>query len=164
MKIEVVLLYGRRNVAMYALSYLLASGYTVKVMSDDNDVLWLAERFGCEIIENGAWDKMGDFDCMLCVHGDKYIPQKYLQVDKMINIHPCLSLYRGSNPVKKYIENKNTMGSVESHYMTGIIDDGEVIHQEFFDTGEVKSYAEFYNQAVPFYYKLFDKTLHKLIG
>lgn len=152
-----IVFYGRRNMGMNVLAYLVAKGYEVKVISDDT-VAELAKMLGCPVVN---FETMGDFDLFICCHGNKIIDKKYLN-GKFINIHPCLYKYKGHNPTKRYIENKDESGSVESQWMVEEIDAGEVIHQEFFTTPVVTTFAEFYNIAAPYYYRCIDKTLEKL--
>ncbi len=152
---KIVILYARRNVGLCALSYLVAQGLVVKVISDDEDILWMADELGCEVV---TMETMGDYDLLLSVHWHKIIPSEYFN-GVCVNIHPCLFKYKGHNPIKRYIENGDTQGSVESHYMTEIPDEGEVIHQEFFETGKIGLYQEYYDIALKYYFKLLDRTL-----
>jgi folate-dependent phosphoribosylglycinamide formyltransferase PurN len=154
-----IVLYTRRNVGLYALSYLIAKGHTVKVITDDYFVHKLAGYLKCELVD---LDSMGEFDFFICVHGDKIIGEKYLQEGKFINIHPCLSKYKGHNPIKRFIQNKDIYASVDAHYMTNVVDEGEIICSVPFATGEIKSHAEFYNVGVPFYYICFEKVIEKI--
>lgn len=144
---------------MYVLSYLVAQGYDVKVITEDKNVERLAIQYDLQLRQ---LDTMGEFDLFICCHGRKIIPKKILVEGKFINIHPCLYKYMGHNPIKRYIKNKDRLGTVESQWLIEKIDGGEVIHQEKFDTGEVKNYAEFYNIAVPYYFWCIDETLKKL--
>lgn len=156
---KTIILYGRRNVATLCLSYLVARNYNVKVVSDDGNVIWLAEKLGCDIRTIG---NKGFFDLLLCVHGTHIFSKDELKHGVHVNIHPTLEKYRGNNPIKKYIENKDFEGSVSSHYMVEEVDRGDVIHQEFFETPICNSYADFYNIAYPFYLKTIEQTLYKL--
>jgi methionyl-tRNA formyltransferase len=153
---KTIVLLTRRNVGMYCLSYLVAKGYKVKLITDDNDVLWLGGRLGVEFV---TLETMGDLDYMLSVHWHKIIPNEFLKEGRSINIHPCLFKYKGTNPIKRYISNGDTLGSVESHYMIEEVDAGEVIHREMFQTPKIESYAEFYNLALPYYFKCLAYTL-----
>lgn len=146
---KTIVLFTRRNVGMAALSYLTALGHKVKVITDDEDVLWLAKTLSCELVT--MWE-MGDYDILLSVHWHKVIPNEYL-LKPSINIHPCLFKYKGHNPIKRYIENKDTKGSVGCHYMTNVIDEGELIYEVFFDTPVCSTYADYYNVALPYYFK-----------
>jgi len=155
-----IILYARRNVGLVALSYLVAKGYLVKVISDDKNVIWLAGILGCEIVD---FDSMGEFSWLFCVHGNLIIPKEYLIEGKMINFHPCLQEgYKGHNPVKRFLVQGALHASISSHYMTEVVDEGAVIHTVNFDTKGAKSYADFYNEAFKYYFLLLDATLNKL--
>lgn len=154
-----IVLYTRRNVGMYCLSHLVALGYSVKVITDDSNVSWLAHKYGCELV---TLDTMGEFDLFICIHGNKKIGSKYLKERKFINVHPCLFRYKGADPIKRYIENRDIVGSVGCHYMTEEIDKGELICEIQFETGVVKTYAEFYNLALPIYYECLTEALSRV--
>lgn len=155
-----VVLFTRRNVGLCALSYFVAAGHKVKVVTDDINVIWLAENLGVQHIINQ--DEIGEYDLVVSVHWNRMIHEKILDGKKNFNTHPCLSLYRGANPVKRYIENKNMCASVAAHVMTNEFDDGEVLYEEFFATGVVSSYAEFYNIALPHYFSVFAETMKRI--
>ena len=144
---------------MCVLPYLVAKGYKVKVMSDDDRVLWMAENLGLEIV---TLDSMGEFDIFLCVHGNRIIPEKYLSNGVWVNVHPCLGLYNGTNPIKRYLANGDEEGWVASHHMTKDVDEGEVIYEVGFYTGKCNSYADFYNEALRFYFLTIDRTLEQV--
>lgn len=154
------ILYINRNTGMHVLSYLVARGYDINVITEDEDVITLCSYLDVNIV---TLDTMGDFDLFICCHGRKIIDSKYLQDGKFINIHPCLSKYKGHNPIKRYIENGDENGSVESQYLIEEVDAGNVICSETFVTGKVNTYAEFYNIALPYYIKIIHKTLKELL-
>jgi methionyl-tRNA formyltransferase len=157
-----IILLTRRNVGLIALSWLVAKGYDVYVISDDEDVLNLAESFGVEAITMAG---VGDGDVLLSVHWHKIISKEYLKNRLAINVHPLLSLgdrYKGHNPVRKYIESNETIATIDSHFMTEDVDDGEIIESVCFVTGKVSSYAEFYNLALSKYCYLLYRTFQKL--
>lgn len=155
-----LILYARRNTGMIILPYLVAKGYEVKVISDDKDVVWVANDLGCEMI---TMEEIGnDFDLFICVHGDKIIPKNLLVKDRMINVHPCLRWYPGHNPIKRYIENKNIIGSVEVQYLIEKVDAGEFICAEIFKTPVCHTYQDFYNIALPYYTKVISMALKLL--
>jgi SAM-dependent methyltransferase/folate-dependent phosphoribosylglycinamide formyltransferase PurN len=154
-----IILYTRRNVALYSLAYLVAKGHSVKVITDDDNVVWLAGKLSCEIV---TLDTMGEFDLFLCVHGNKIIDKKYLVEGKMVNVHPCLFKYKGHNPVRRYIHNLDTLATVESQWMIEEVDAGEVLHTVAFETPVVATFAEFYNIALPFYFRCLDATIETI--
>jgi len=157
--IQKIVFYGRRNTGMYILAFLVAKGYEVKVISDDANVLYVANSLGLDVVN---LETMGDFDLFICCHGIKIIDSKYLIPGKFINVHPCLYKYKGHNPIKRYIENKDRRGSVESHFMMEEVDSGEVIHSEYFETPVITTFAEYYNIALPYYFKCIERTLNVL--
>lgn len=154
-----IVLFCRRNVGLYCLSHLVAKGYKVKVITDDENIRWLAGVYGCELVD---LESMGEFDLAISVHWNKIISVKYFNGKPTFNVHPCLDLYRGKNPVKKYIENKNRISSITSHYMIEEVDAGAEIYSETFFTGVISTYQEFYDIALPFYFRVLDKTLEIL--
>lgn len=142
------------------MSYLKARGFDVKLMTDDIYVKRVGEILGVRMTSfNKSW---GDFDLFLCVHGNKIIPKEYLIEGKFVNIHPCLEKYKGHNPIERYVKNGDTLATVTSHFMTEVVDEGEIIYSNPFYTGKVSSHAEFYNAAVPYYYECIHHTLLKL--
>ena len=156
-----IILYTRRNVGMYCLSHLVALGHDVSVITDDADVEWLAGRYFCPLVD---LDTMGEFDLFLCIHGNKIIPKEYLVEGAMCNIHPCLYKFKGHNPIKRYIFGQDTEATVESQWLIEEVDGGDVIHRENFKTPICKTYADFYNVALPYYIKCLDETLNRFIG
>lgn len=151
-----IILYANRNTGLLILYYLLSKGHQVKVITEDSMISKISQ---CQKV---TLDTMGEFDLFICCHGRKIIPAKFLQPKKFINIHPCLSQYKGHNPLKRYIENQDTEASVESHYITDEVDSGEVINQQKFTTGIITTYAEFYNIAYPYYIRCIDETLQRI--
>lgn len=147
---KTVILYARRNTGFMALVYLLSKPVKLKIISDDIKILRFAAVHKVEETKIGDMD----YDLFLCVHGDKIIPKRLLKDRQAINIHPCLFKYKGRNPIIRYIANGDTKASVESHYMTENVDEGEVVYQEFFDTPVCNSYADFYNEALPVYFNV----------
>lgn len=160
---KTIILYGKRNTGFNALMYLAAKKYNVKV-ADESDVIVksLAHDLGCSIVGTDLELMTGQFDLFLCVHGTRIIEDEYLKNGVFVNIHPCLDKYKGANPIRRYLKNNDELGSVSSHYMTPIIDGGEVIHTEEFATGRISTFQEFYDAAMPFYWLTIKKTLEKL--
>lgn len=153
---KTIILYGRRNTGLIALSMLVALGYEVRVITDCGKIKWLATILNCEVIDE---EKIGQFDLLLSVHWHKKVEQNILDKGICVNVHPMLGVYNGHNPIKRYIDNKDTDANVCSHYMTDEFDKGELIYEVGFETPVCKTYADFYNVAMPFYYMLIDRTL-----
>lgn len=157
-----IVLYTRRNVGLIALSHLVALGHDVMAVTDDANVAWLATRLGCNVVAEQHVENHS-YDYIFSVHWHKKISMGLIQNNNGINFHPCLSLYKGKDPISKYIKDKQVIGSVSSHIMTEKFDEGEVIHEEYFETGVINDYASFYNQAFPYYWKCIDETLNKIL-
>ena len=158
---KIIILYARRQTGVTALLYLVAKGYKVVVISDDEYLLALAKDLGVErtVLEMIPWMK---FDLFLCVHGNKILPKELLIEGKFVNVHPCLFKYKGQNPIKRYILGQDTDATVESHYMVEKVDEGKVICEVGFTTPVCKTYAEFYNIAIGHYILTIKKTLEIL--
>lgn len=154
-----ILLYCRRNVGLCALSYFVAAGFRVKVISDCEDILALARNLRCEIVTQ---ETAGDYDYLFSVHWNRIIPEKYLKLNRCVNWHPLLHKYSGQNPVRKYIDNGDTMASLGAHIMTEKVDEGPRVDLIMFGLGKVSSYAEFYNAILPVYFQSFRRVLDKL--
>lgn len=159
-----IILYANRNTGVLVLAHLVALGHHVKVITEDPLMEEMAGRYWFDEytrVPVVTLETMGKFDLFICCHGRKIIDAKYIVPGKFVNIHPCLFKYKGHNPIKRYIANGDTRGSVESHIMTEAVDEGEVINSQFFDTPVVSSYAEFYNIAYPYYIRCVDETLKR---
>jgi len=161
MKREKIIFYGRTQAGLVVLLYLVAQKKNVMVIPEDDIIKKAAAIFK---LKTTTLENLNNetFDLFVCCHGRKIIPETSLKKGKFINIHPCLSRYKGHNPIARYMENKDTSASVESHYMVKEVDQGEVIASVFFSTPVIKSYAEFYNLAIPRYLECIDKALCKI--
>ena len=153
---KIIVFYGRRQVGMVVLAHLLALGHTVKVIPEDDLIRQMCKYYNLEIV---TLDTMGSFDLFICCHGAKIIPEAYLRPKKFVNIHSCLWKYKGVNPIKRYIENKDTEASVESHFMVPEVDAGQVIARILFQTPIIADYGQFFNLAIPYYFRCIDETL-----
>lgn len=159
---KTVALYANRNVGLIALTTLLAKGFKVILITEDRLVSIIAAQFG---VKESSLEKLPtlEFDLFLCVHGRKILPQSYLREGKMVNIHPCLKGYPGTNPIKRYIETGDVVGTVDAHYMTAEVDKGEVIYTHKFATGKCSTYADFYNIAIPFYMVTVNHVIERIL-
>ena len=158
---KTIILYCRRQTGVAALLYLVAKGYRVFVISDDENVIGLARELGVGLTTLEVVPHL-TFDLFLCVHGNKLIPKEYLVEGKFVNVHPCLYKYKGHNPIKRYILGMDTDATVEAHFMTDVIDDGQVIYGVKFETPVCKTYAEFYNVALKYYFTVIKNVLIEL--
>ncbi|MBI2659647.1 hypothetical protein HYX07_00620 [Candidatus Woesearchaeota archaeon] len=159
MAISKIVFYGRTQVGLIALLYLLAKEKKISVIPEDNIIKNAIKIFD---LEETSFDNLKDFDLFICCHGRKILPESMLIKNKFINIHPCLFKYKGHDPIKRYMHNKDTKASVESHYMEKEVDCGEIIESLFFETPVVNSYEQFYMIALPYYLDCISKTLDKV--
>lgn len=156
-----IALFCRRNVGLCALSYFVACGHEVQVVTDDVSIAELAENLGMPIV---APTEIKDYDLIVSVHWHKIIPMEYILGKKSFNVHPCLGKYPGKDPIAKYIANVDTEATIDSHVMTEKPDEGEVLISVPFKTSICRSYAEFYNAALPYYFKCFTETMKRICG
>jgi methionyl-tRNA formyltransferase len=154
-----IIFYGRTQMGMIVLSYLVAKGYDVKVIPEDDMLRQLCGYYGLEIV---TLDTMGTFDLFICCHGAKIIPERYLEDGKFINMHSCLWKYKGTDPITRYIAHKDTDASIESHYMVKEVDAGKVITRVLFTTPVVLNHQEYFNISTPYYFQCIDETLRKI--
>jgi len=159
--IDNIIFYGRTQVGLVVLLYLLAKKKRISVVPEDEIIEKVASVFKLRKIHLEDIEKE-NFDIFVCCHGKKILPERFLKKNRFINIHPCLFKYKGHDPIRKYMENKDTYASVESHYMTKDVDQGEVIQSVFFSTPIINSYEQFYNIAIPYYLECIHKTLEKI--
>jgi methionyl-tRNA formyltransferase len=157
---KTIIFYGRTQVGAVVLSYLVAKGFKVKVIPEDDLIRNLCKYYNLKIVN---LENMGKFDLFICCHGEKIIDEKYLVPDKFINMHSCLWKYKGKDPIGRYIKNKDTNASIESHFLVKDVDMGKVINRVLFKTPVIKSYGEYFNLAIPYYFQCIDETLRRLL-
>lgn len=104
-------------------------------------------------------------DLLISVHGREIVSKKILSLPKYggINAHPCLYKYKGADPIGRLLEDKNEKGSVAVHFMTGSVDEGEVICEQFIDVGRCSTREEIYNKLYPLYAKVIIEALRRLV-
>lgn len=150
-----IVFYGRTQVGSVVLSYLVAKGHEVKIIPEDEIIKSLGNMYGLEEV---TFKTMEPFDVFVSCHGEKFVPNTDR---RYINMHSCLWKYKGKDPISRYIANKDTDASIESHFMTDKFDEGEVINRQLFKTPVVKTHGEYFNLALPHYYKCIDETLKR---
>ena len=155
---KTAIFYGKSQVGLVVLLDLLANGFDVKVMPNDDIIRNAAKYLHLPIVN---LDTMGKHDLFLSCHGERIIPMRYLP-GLAVNMHDCLYKYKGQTPIQRYIDNGDTQASIESHHMTAKVDQGPVIHQVFFETPKVKTFGEYYNLALPRYLDCVEGTLKEL--
>ncbi len=156
---KTAIFYGKSQVGLVVLLDLLGNGFKVKIMPNDDIIREAGRYHGLETV---TLDTMGKFDLFLSCHGERIIPMRYLTGAPCINMHDCLFKYKGQTPIQRYMDNKDTKASIESHHMIAKVDMGPVIHQVFFETPECKTFGQYYNLAIPHYLTCIEETLRKV--
>lgn len=107
---------------------------------------------------------LSDSDLLVSVHSRDIVSRKLLELPRFggINVHPCLYRYKGLNPVSRLLQDGCTQASVGVHRMTEVIDEGEVLAEEFVDVTGKRSEEEVYNTLYPFYALALLKALRVL--
>jgi methionyl-tRNA formyltransferase len=92
-------------------------------------------------------------DILVSVHGREIVTSNLLSLPRLgaINVHPYLYKYKGKDPVKRALKDKNYKASVGVHKMTEKIDEGKVIIEKFINVDNAKSENEIYNILYPYY-------------
>jgi len=100
-------------------------------------------------------------DMLLSVHGREIVPSECLKAINCINVHPCLSEYKGANPIGRLLADGNKNASVGVHLMSDKVDGGEIILELFINVKECKTEVEVYNKLYPIYAKAINMFLNQ---
>lgn len=164
-----IIFYGGRQAGMIALLTLLAlKQKVVCVIPVDEIVEKTARTLGLRIkkprdINNKKFVqylKNLKPDLLVCCHGRQILKKDLLSIGG-INLHPCLSKYKGAHPIEKFLRDKEKRASVGVHWMTEKVDQGKVIFEEFLEVSG-KSVVEVYNELYPVYSRALIKALKKI--
>jgi methionyl-tRNA formyltransferase len=103
-------------------------------------------------------------DCLVCVHGREIVnaDMRAKFNNRCFNVHPCLSQYKGADPINRLLEDKKTLASVGVHVMTDKVDEGEVLEEQFVNVGHCNTVQEVYNELYPLYVKVLLSALRRL--
>jgi folate-dependent phosphoribosylglycinamide formyltransferase PurN len=160
---------GGKQAGCIGLLTIIANGYGIKgVVAYDSTVEALAKKLGLptysSIKQPEVERLLFDSDLLVSTHAREIIPRKLLALPHMggVNVHPCLYRYKGANPVERLLQDGGTQASVGVHRMTEIIDEGEVLAEEFVDVTGRKSVGEIYNELYPLYATALLKALRIL--
>jgi len=104
---------------------------------------------------------LGKSDLLISVHGDEIVSEELLELPSIgcINVHPCLSKYKGNHPIERLLINKDKTASVGCHWMNNKVDDGRIIYEEFVDIQNCNNIQEVYNCLYPVYFSVISKSL-----
>lgn len=169
-----VALYGGQTTGIISLLTLLSTTSTVKaVIAQDKSMQQIATLYSLDTyspkdINTSSFIQqlVQTVDLLICCHGRKLLSTELVTSVPCINIHPCLYAYKGAQPIKRLIEEKNSRASVASHWMTPVIDEGKVIIEKFIhiENIETANEADVYRQLYPLYCEVLLVTLKKIKG
>ena len=112
----------------------------VRVYDSIND-----ERFIVDVVQA---------DMLLCVHGREIVPIELLRKARYaVNVHPFFMQFKGAKPISKAIKWGQSYADVTAHEMTEVLDNGEVLAQEF-KMVTLDNEANVYNQLYPCYLRV----------
>lgn len=153
---------GRQSGAISLLTLLALQHKVICVIPVDEPVELIAKSFGLNIKnpDNVNENKFVDYleklnpELFVCCHGRQIIKSKILELKncKAINLHPCLYKYKGAEPIRRLLVDKEKKASVAAHWMTEKVDDGEVIVENFQNI-ESDTVVGVYNELYPLYAK-----------
>lgn len=154
--------YGGRQAGVVGLLTCLAAQTTVvSVVPVDDPVREVAQAFGLPVFAPPSLNRAESQahlaslvpDLLVCVHGRQILKPPILRIPRMgcINVHPCLSMYKGADPIGRLLADGGRRASVGVHWMTEEVDQGPVIVEQFIDLGRCTTPGEVYNQLYPVY-------------
>jgi methionyl-tRNA formyltransferase len=147
---------GGRQAGCIGLLTLRAAGWDVAaVVAYDDDVRALAGSLGLPVLASirDARGPLAEADLLVSVHGREIVPGELLALPRRggINVHPCLYAHKGADPVGALLRSGSSRASVGVHRMTDVVDEGEVLVEEFLDVDGLTAPVEVYNALYPLY-------------
>ena len=128
----------------------------VSVVAYDNKDLYegLGPRVYDSINDERFITDVSNSRMLLCVHGREIVPIELLRkVRYAVNVHPYFIKFKGAKPIKQAIKWGESYADVTAHEMTEVIDEGNIIAQEF-KMVTLTNEAEVYNQLYPLYMRV----------
>lgn len=162
---NVVYLGGKQAGCVGLLSLYGAGCHVLGVVAYDTYVTKLAAALGLpsfgSIREKRVRELLKISHLMACVHGREVVPKELLDLPRYggINVHPCLSLYKGADPIQRLLQAGASRASVGVHRMNERVDEGEVLVEEFVALSGQRSVEEVYNILYPLYALVLLKAL-----
>lgn len=160
---------GGKQVGCAGLLSVIAIGYDVKAVVPYG---YLVENLAAEleipmfqsVKGDDIHDLISGIDMIVSVHSREIVPKEVLDLPRYgsINVHPCLSRYKGANPVHRFFDDGWKMASVGVHYMTEVVDEGDVIIEEYVNVTGAKSVNEIYNILYPYYITALIRALKRV--
>lgn len=159
LKLRVIFL-GGKQAGVVSLLAVISTGCEVKAVVTVSDIVKeVADKFGIPVYHSVKQDEiqglLPEVDLMISVHSREIIPMVILNKVWLggINVHPCLSKYKGANPIQRFLSNGISQASVGVHRMTDKVDYGEVLMERFIEIDRVKidTVEKVYNTLYPLY-------------
>lgn len=165
--------YGGQTAGLVSLLTILGLGHEITVVyAEDVQIARIAQIFN---INQGNKKNLNDLenirhiakkaDILICCHGRIILKKILLSAIPCFNIHPCLYKYKGAYPIRRLIQEKNSLASVASHIMTEAVDQGKTLIELFTKITHVehKTEIEVYSELYPLYAEVTKETLTKII-
>lgn len=160
-----ILYLGGETAGMIGLLTLLAKGHRPDVIAYSSDLFPLLSSVRCWGQRIAEVEPIG-YDVLISVHGREIVPADFLKELSLggINLHPCLSFFKGARPIKRALEAGETRFSVGAHKMTEVVDGGEVLVEKFIEIPGASAYneAEIYQRLYPLYVEVLSEVLEKI--
>jgi len=156
-QLSVVFMGGRQAGCIGLLTLFGAECRVLGAVAYDAPVKALAATLRLPTFESirdpGVRELLGRADLLVSVHGREIVPEDLLRlpVHGGINVHPCLSAYKGVHPIERLLREQNPTASVGVHRMTSRVDAGETLVEQFVDVAGKRSADEVYNTLYPVY-------------
>lgn len=161
---------GGSQAGIVGLLTLMSMGHRIFSMVAYDEINWEVAR---QLGVSGLYDsvtkiplesKINKSDLLVSVHGREFVTNEIIGGPRFgaINVHPCLYAYKGANPIKRMLRDKTTKASVGVHYMTDVIDEGEVITELYVDVKGCKTPDGVYNRLYPYYSLALMEAINKI--
>lgn len=170
-KLNIIFLGGKQAGVIGLLTVLAAKHYVRAVVTVSSMVEEIAQAFDLYICHSVKQDEIRKLllktDLLVSVHSREIIPNDILEIPKYggINVHPCLSQYKGKYPIHRFLNDGATQASVGVHRMTEEVDYGETLTEMFVDVdrSKINTVFEVYNILYPYYSLVLLGALKKTI-
>lgn len=169
-----IVFYGNRQAGLIAFLALKAMrrGFhadIVEVWTDtDEFVKWVAPHHDGPVKLFSVHNYMAaveppEADLLVCVHGRRIVPKQVLDAMDCVNLHPYLKDFPGASPVELAIASALPYASVSAHYMTTVLDMGDVITTLTTDRDRLlMKPVEVYNLLYPLYAQVVVDAVEKV--
>ena len=161
--------FGGKQAGCIGLLTLLSQGYEVRcVVAYGQMVSNLASALGFLVYDTIKHPDIPALlegaDLLLSVHCREFVPLALLKIPRLggLNVHPCLSKYKGASPIQHFMDDSGKVASVGVHRMTEILDEGEILSELYLDVNGCATAEEVYNELYPIYAQAIIAAIQKL--